>query len=154
MNKRELICKVAEVMRDNGVKKTIKIPKQTFTISDNEGNSKEFVVKKTDKLVNLNIEDVGNVIDACIAVIEDALKRGESVSVYGFGNLGLHYRKPRKTKRIDTGEDVDVPGRFVPKFSYGNELRLAANIYESSLNDELKETVENCFDEQEIEEDY
>lgn len=152
MNKRELVCKVAEVMRSNGIKKTVKLPRQVFTISDNEGNSKEFIVKKSDKLVNLNIEDVTNVIDACIAVIEDSLKNGEHVSVHGFGSLGLHYRKPRKTKRIDTGEDVDVPGRFVPKFTYGNELRLAANIYEASLSDILTETVEYCFDESEIEE--
>lgn len=153
MNKKELVSKITDILRENDVKKVVKIPKQTFTISDNEGNSKEFVVKKTDKRVSLTNEDVSNILDACIEAIQESLKRGEAVQIHGFGRLGLHYRKPRKTKRIDTGEDVDVPGRFVPKFDYGNDLRLAAKIYETSLGDVLMETVEHYYDELEDEGD-
>lgn len=149
MNKKELIGIVTDVLRSSDVRKVIKLPKQRFTISDNEGNSKEFTVKKTDKLVYLNTEDVSNVIETCIEVIEDALKRGESVNIHGFGSLGLHYRKARKTKRIDNGEDVAVPARYVPKFNYGNDLRLAAKIYEASLNDEFVEEIAHFY----IEED-
>ena len=38
MNKRELVSAVTEALKQNGVRKTIKMPKQRFTISDNEGN--------------------------------------------------------------------------------------------------------------------
>lgn len=148
MNKRELVSAVTEVLKQNGVRKTIKMPKQRFTISDNEGNSREFTVKKSDKLVYLNMDDVTNVIDACIAVIENSLKKGESVTVHGFGSLGLHYRKARSTKRIDNGEEVAVPARYVPKFNYGNDLRLAAKIYESSLEDVFVDEIENYFEEE------
>lgn len=151
MNKRELVSTVTEVLKQNGVKKTIKMPKQRFTISDNEGNSREFTVKKSDKLVYLNMDDVTNVIDACIAVIENSLKKGESVTVHGFGSLGLHYRKARSTKRIDNGEEVAVPARYVPKFNYGNDLRLAAKIYESSLEDVFVDEIENYFEEEDDE---
>jgi nucleoid DNA-binding protein len=151
MNKRELVSAVTEVLKQNGVKKTIKMPKQRFTISDNEGNSREFTVKKSDKLVYLNMDDVTNVIDACIAVIENSLKKGESVTVHGFGSLGLHYRKARSTKRIDNGEEVAVPARYVPKFNYGNDLRLAAKIYESSLEDVFVDEIENYFEEEDDE---
>ena len=151
MNKRELVSAVTEVLKQNGVKKTIKMPKQRFTISDNEGNSREFTVKKSDKLVYLNMDDVTNVIDACIAVIENSLKKGESVTVHGFGSLGLHYRKARSTKRIDNGEEVAVPARYVPKFNYGNDLRLAAKIYESSLEDVFVDEIDNYFEEEDDE---
>ena len=151
MNKRELVSAVTEVLKQNGVRKTIKMPKQRFTISDNEGNSREFTVKKSDKLVYLNMDDVTNVIDACIAVIENSLKKGESVTVHGFGSLGLHYRKARSTKRIDNGEEVAVPARYVPKFNYGNDLRLAAKIYESSLEDVFVDEIENYFEEEDDE---
>ena len=151
MNKRELVSAVTEVLKQNGIKKNIKMPKQTFTISDNEGNSREFTVKKSDKLVYLNMDDVTNVIDACIAVIENSLKKGEPVTVHGFGSLGLHYRKARSTKRIDTGEEVAVPARYVPKFNYGNDLRLAAKIYESSLDDIFVDEIENYFEEEDDE---
>lgn len=151
MNKRELVSAVTEVLKQNGIKKNIKMPKQTFTISDNEGNSREFTVKKSDKLVYLNMDDVTNVIDACIAVIENSLKKGEPVTVHGFGSLGLHYRKARSTKRIDTGEEVAVPARYVPKFNYGNDLRLAAKIYESSLDDVFVDEIENYYEEEDDE---
>lgn len=151
MNKRELVSAVTEALKQNGVRKTIKMPKQRFTISDNEGNSREFTVKKSDKLVYLNMDDVTNVIDACIAVIENSLKKGESVTVHGFGSLGLHYRKARSTKRIDNGEEVAVPARYVPKFNYGNDLRLAAKIYESSLEDIFVDEIENYFEEEDDE---
>ncbi len=151
MNKRELVSAVTEALKQNGVKKNIKMPKQRFTISDNEGNSREFTVKKSDKLVYLNMDDVTNVIDACIAVIENSLKKGEAVTVHGFGSLGLHYRKARSTKRIDNGEEVAVPARYVPKFNYGNDLRLAAKIYESSLNDVFVDEIENYYEEEDDE---
>ena len=151
MNKRELVSAVTEALKQNGVRKTIKMPKQRFTISDNEGNSREFTVKKSDKFVYLNMDDVTNVIDACIAVIENSLKKGESVTVHGFGSLGLHYRKARSTKRIDNGEEVAVPARYVPKFNYGNDLRLAAKIYESSLEDVFVDEIENYFEEEDDE---
>ena len=151
MNKRELVSAVTEALKQNGVRKTIKMPKQRFTISDNDGNSREFTVKKSDKLVYLNMDDVTNVIDACIAVIENSLKKGESVTVHGFGSLGLHYRKARSTKRIDNGEEVAVPARYVPKFNYGNDLRLAAKIYESSLEDVFVDEIENYFEEEDDE---
>ena len=53
MNKRELVSAVTEVLKQNGIKKTIRMPKQKFTISDNEGNSKDFTVKKSDKTVKI-----------------------------------------------------------------------------------------------------
>lgn len=151
MNKRELVSAVTEVLKQNGIKKTIRMPKQKFTISDNEGNSKDFTVKKSDKTVYLNMDDVTNVIDACLAVIQNSLKKGEPVTVHGFGSIGLHYRKARSTKRIDTGEEVAVPARYVPKFNYGNDLRLAANIYESSLNDVYVDEICHYYDEEEDE---
>lgn len=135
MNKKQLVSNVAEVLRGNGVRKYVSFPKQTFRISDTEGNTKDFVVRQTDKEVLYTVEDVGVVIDACLSVAQDAIKRGEEVNLKGFGSLGLHYRAPRKTKRPGTDEWVDVKGRYVPKFTFGNSLRMAARVYEMSLDD-------------------
>lgn len=139
MNKKDFIKCVSDLLRKNDIKKPVSIPKQVFHISDNEGNSKDFTIKKTDKSVLYTKDDVATIIDACLHVIQESLKRGEAISFHGFGTLGLNYRKPRTTKCVGTDNDVIIEGRYVPKFSFGNDLRMCAKIYELSLEDKLPE---------------
>lgn len=146
MNKIDFIKCVSDVLRTNNIKKPVSIPKQVFHISDDEGNSKDFTVKKTDKSVQYTKDDVTAIVDACLYVIQESLKRGEPINFRGFGTLGLNYRKPRATKCVGTEEDVVIEGRYVPKFSFGNDLRMCAKIYELSLKDKLCEP-EPVYDE-------
>lgn len=135
MNKKELIGKTAELLRDNDVKKYVVYPRQTFHISDDEGNRKDFSVRKTDKRVNYTIEDVRNILSACIDVITDSIKRGEEVTVTGFGTLGLHYRGGRTIGGFD-GKLHTMKAHYVPKFWYGKDLRNSAELYRMSIEDE------------------
>lgn len=135
MNKRQLASRVAEVMRQNNIRKPVLVPKKVLHISDDEGNKKDFVVKGVDKNVLFSVADVENVLDILIQVIEESLKEGEPVTIQGFGTFGLKYRKARATKKVGTDEWVDVAARYVPKFSFGNNLRMCAKLYELSLGD-------------------
>lgn len=135
MNKKELSSRVAEVLRTNNLRKPVSIKKHTFHITDEEGNSADFHIKQQDKNVIYTVDDATNVIDACIAVITDALKNGEEISIKGFGTLGLHYRAARRTKEPISGEWCEIEARYVPKFAYGNDLRMAARLYELSINE-------------------
>lgn len=135
MNKKDLISKAAEVLRNNNIRKPISTPKQVFHISDDDGNHKDFVVKKTDKTVMYNTNDISAILDACLCVIEDSIKRGEEVYIHGFGTFDVHHRAARSTRHPETGEIIEISSRYVPKFSFGNNLRKAAKIYELSLDD-------------------
>lgn len=135
MNRKELVRRVAGVMRENDTRKPISAQKQVFHISDDDGNTSDFVVKKSDRGVLFTYDDIESVLDAFIAVVEDALKHGDSVSIRGFGTLALHYRKARTTKHPDTGEEVKVSERYVPKFTSGKNLRICAKIFEMALNE-------------------
>lgn len=135
MNKKDLISKTTEVLRNNDIRKPISTPKQVFHISDDEGNQKDFVVRKTDKSVLYNTNDVTAILEACLSVIEDAIKHGEDISLHGFGTLGVHKREARTAKHPVTKETVEVKERYVPKFSFGNNLRMAAKLYELSLGE-------------------
>lgn len=146
MNKQEFIKTVVELLCENEIKKPISIPKQTFHISDDDGNSKKFTVKRTDKSVQYTRKDVISIMDACIYVVQEALKRGEPISISGFGTLGLNYRKPRVVKHPDTDKNVYVNGRYVPKFTFGNDLRMCAKIYELSLDDKISESTYDTVD--------
>lgn len=139
MNRKELVRLTSSVMRENNIKKPVYARKQVFRISDDSGNAKDFVIKQNDIGVSYTIDDIEAVLDACIYVIQEALKRGESITVRGFGSLGLNYRKARMTKHPSTGETVDIDAHYVPKFVSGNDLKMCAKIYELSIGEKLQE---------------
>ena len=135
MKKKELICKIAETLRENNIRKPVSIKKHSFHIADDDGNKANFHVKQQDKLVLYTADDVANILDACMAVVVDAIKNGEEVSVRGFGTLGVHYRAARRTKEPISGEWCEIEARYVPKFEFGNDLRIAAKLYEVSIGE-------------------
>lgn len=133
MNKKEFASRVAEALRENNMRKPVSVKKHTFHITDDEGNSADFNIKQRDKAVLYTVDDATNVIDACLAVILDAIRKGEEINIKGFGCLGLHYRAARRTKEPNSGEWCEIEARYVPKFAYGNDLRMAARLYEVNL---------------------
>lgn len=138
MNKDALIKEIVSVLKENDVKKSFSIPKRMFTISDDDGNYKRFYVKSENKRDAFTVDDVTGIIDAALCVIKDRMKKGEPVSVRGIGILDVVYRKPRHIKNVNGG-DVEVPGRYVPHFKFGNELRMSARVYGMSAEDHLQE---------------
>jgi len=135
MNKKEFANRVTGVLRENGKRKSVYAKKHVFHISDNDGNNADFVVRQKEKGLVYTTEDTTNIIDACLAVIEDALKNGEEINIHGFGCLGLHYRAARTTIDPYYGEPCEVEARYIPKFNYGKTLRMAARLYELSLKE-------------------
>lgn len=148
MNRKELVKRASNVLRTNNVRKPVHSQKQVFHISDDDGHTKNFVVKNSSANVLYTADDIEAVLDACIYVIQDALKHGDNVSIRGFGSLGLNYRKARATKHPDTGEPVHIDAHYVPKFVFGNDLRKCAKIYELSIN-EQKRVPKPCDEEYE-----
>lgn len=137
MNKAELAKRVTTKVRDLGLRKPVTSPRHVFHISDDSGNSKDFVIKQKDRSVIYTIDDVNNILDACIDVIKDALVHGDDINIRGFGTLGLKYRKARSTLKIETGEPITIDARYIPKFSFGSDLRMCAKLYELSLADKV-----------------
>lgn len=133
MNKKEFVSRVAEALRENNMRKPVSVKKHTFHITDDEGNSADFNIKQRDKSVLYTVDDTTNIIDACLAVILDAIRNGEEINIKGFGCLGLRHRAARRTKEPNSGEWCEVEARYVPKFAYGNDLRMAARLYEIGL---------------------
>lgn len=139
MNKRKLITRIAEVLRDNEIKKYVAPQKTILHISDDCGGSSNFVVKRSETGLQYTIDDITVILDACMAIIEDALKNGEEVSIQGFGTLGIRRRAPRMTAHPVTGEIVDISERYVPRFSPGKNLKNATAVYSVIAEQKLKE---------------
>ena len=136
MNRKELIRRVAEELRNNGKRKPVLFPKRIFHISDDDGYTKDFTVQGTGRGILYTAEDVENIIDMCVEVIEDALRHGETVTVRGFGSLGLRSYKYNKGMYKDaTGQFPDTT--YVPKFAPGSDLRTCGRLYGLSLQDSV-----------------
>ncbi len=135
MNKNELVSRTTKLLNENDIRKTTPVQKTVFHISDDQGNQSDFVIKKTGNNLLFNTGDVSAIVDACLTVVLESLKQGEEVSIQGFGSLRVQHRKGGWTRHPKTGETVAVPERYVPKFESGKSLKMAAKIYELSLEE-------------------
>ncbi len=135
MVRKELVRRIASVLRENNIRKPISVPKQVFHISDDEGNHTNFSVKKTEKSVLFTIEDIEAILDVLQYVIQEAIKEGEEISVFGFGKLGLRYLKPKTVKNVLDGQPVNIPGYYAPRFLPGNDLKRCAQLYTQKMED-------------------
>jgi len=57
--------------------------------------------------------------------ITKALKKNESVTLVGFGTFSVSKRKARLGRNPQTGKEIKIPARKVPKFKAGTDLRKA-----------------------------
>ncbi|MBK8400209.1 MAG: HU family DNA-binding protein [Propionivibrio sp.] len=61
----------------------------------------------------------GKALDAVIEAIEDAVAKGDGVSLVGFGSFKAAARAAREGKNPKTGEKIKIAATTVPKFSAG-----------------------------------
>ena len=67
-------------------------------------------------------------VKSVLEQMSQALADGDRIEVRGFGSFSLHYRPPRMGRNPKTGEAVALPGKHVPHFKPGKELRERVNI--------------------------
>ena len=58
-----------------------------------------------------------------LAVIQKALKKGESVALTGFGTFSVSKRKARKGRNPQTGAAIKIAAKKVPTFKAGKALK-------------------------------
>ncbi len=66
-----------------------------------------------------------NVLKATFETISDALKKGQCVTLVGFGTFLTTERKSRKGRDPRTKKVIHIPAKRVPKFRPGKELKKA-----------------------------
>ncbi len=76
---------------------------------------------------HLSQADVELAVRSIIEQLSRALADGERIEIRGFGSFCLHYRPPRMGRNPKTGEAVALPGKHVPHFKPGKELRERVN---------------------------
>ena len=64
---------------------------------------------------------------AVVGAVKEALQKGDKVSVVGFGTFSVSERKARKGRNPQTGKEIKIAARKVPKFTAGKNLKEALN---------------------------
>jgi DNA-binding protein HU-beta len=66
-------------------------------------------------------------VDCIFASITKALKKKDTVTLVGFGTFKVNKRKARKGRNPQTGEEINIKAKKVPKFVAGTALKDAVN---------------------------
>ena len=82
------------------------------------------LINEVSKIVE-NKKDAQAVVDCVLSNITSALRKRDSVSLVGFDTFKVSEKKARKGRNPQTGEEIDIAARKVPKFVAGKALKEA-----------------------------
>ena len=71
--------------------------------------------------------EAGRAVDAVISSITKALKKGDSVTLVGFGTFQVRKRAARQGRNPKTGETIKIKASKNPAFKAGKALKDAVN---------------------------
>ena len=82
------------------------------------------LVNEVDKVVKTK-KEAQAALDCVISSITKSLKKGEDVTLTGFGTFKVVKRKARKGRNPRTGEELKIKASKAPKFTAGKALKAA-----------------------------
>ncbi len=69
----------------------------------------------------------GRALDAAVAAVKGALKKGDMVTLVGFGTFYVGKRAARNGRNPRTGATIKIKAAKTPKFRAGKALKDAVN---------------------------
>lgn len=70
-------------------------------------------------------KDAGNALDATLETIKGSLKKGDSVTLIGFGTFKVKKRGARTGRNPQTGQAIKIKAKRVATFTAGSDLKEA-----------------------------
>jgi len=85
--------------------------------------NKADIIQTISKEVGITNKEANAAIDTFIDAVKKALKKGDHVSLVGFGSWEVKKRAKRKGVNPQTGAAITIPARKVVKFNPGKDLK-------------------------------
>jgi DNA-binding protein HU-beta len=85
--------------------------------------NKAELVKRVARDTGLTKADVVRVLDAVLAQVTRALRRGDEVKLVDFGTFLVSHRRARAGYNPHSGTAIKLPARKWPRFSAGKRLK-------------------------------
>jgi DNA-binding protein HU-beta len=71
--------------------------------------------------------DAGRALDATIEAVSKGLKKGDRISLVGFGSFSVAKRAARVGRNPQTGKEIKIAAKKVVKFKAGSDLSGSVN---------------------------
>jgi len=83
------------------------------------------LVGKMAKDVGLTKSQAESAFNSLISGVTASLKKGQKVTIVGFGTFSVAKRKARMGRNPQTGVPIKIAAHKVPKFASGSDLKKA-----------------------------
>ena len=83
----------------------------------------ELIARLAERYPQLVAKDAEFAVRTILEAMARTLADGHRIEIRGFGSFALSHRPPRVGRNPKSGEKVMVPGKRVPHFKPGKELR-------------------------------
>ena len=85
--------------------------------------TKAELVEKMAKDADISKAAAGKALDSMIEAIVKTVKKGNKVSLVGFGTFSVSKRKARTGRNPQTGATIKIAARKVPRFAAGKAFK-------------------------------
>jgi len=85
--------------------------------------NREELVNEVAKSAKVTKKEAGEVLTAIIETIEGSVKKGEKVTLVGFGTFERRARAARTGRNPQTGKEIKIPAKKVPAFTAGKKFK-------------------------------
>lgn len=87
--------------------------------------NKEQLVERVADKTGATKKDATDILNTALDMVAGSLKKGEKVTLVGFGTFLVRKRKAREGRNPQTGAKIKIPAKRVPAFTAGKELKSA-----------------------------
>ena len=85
--------------------------------------TKAELIDKIASGAGLSKTDASKALDSTLNAIKASLKKGQKVTLVGFGTFSVSKRKARKGRNPRTGQTINIPAGKAPKFTSGKAFK-------------------------------
>jgi DNA-binding protein HU-beta len=89
--------------------------------------TKAEIIEKVAEEVKISKAAAGKAFETVIGSITQAIKKGDKVTLVGFGTFSVSSRKARKGRNPRTGQEIKIAAKKVPRFAAGAALKAVVN---------------------------
>ena len=89
--------------------------------------TKAEIIEKMADSADISKAAAGKALAACLDSVKVSLKKGQKVSLVGFGTFTVSKRAASEGRNPRTGERIRIPASKQPKFKAGKALKDAVN---------------------------
>jgi len=89
--------------------------------------NKTELVNQIAESADISIKAAGDALQAFMGAVTDTVKKGEKLTLIGFGTFSVTERKARDGRNPQTGKTIKIAAKKVVKFKAGSKLAETVN---------------------------